>query len=460
MTEQEVTKMKLIRAGHKPSITQIIAQALESSWNQPSGTRRNCMKKHLQLLKGKLEIIEKLDAQILESLETEDEITGEIEKADILKESIAMTMIDLETALREQKNDAPSQSRTAQDRTDEPRQENGARPGTPDSRDTREGSYCNTFAFDAEGSAIKFQYQNKCSNLNDLQKLLFDDQLDSKVVYPQAQFVQSIDSMHCSDDDDAVNWIWLYLCNGMHHRPRAKVYTSVILAGLIPQSQSLLERSLVASSRSHCRTYSVYEKAITVLKKRFGNKQQLINKHVEALLSLLAVTSVYEFRNLRQLYDKVESHVRSLKSIGVAASSCGNLLASILMKIPSDLCLIRHDCDLDQRLKKFWNLETLGIKEGEMPAYNQFIEGITFQEGRYCVQLPWKSTHLPPPDNFNLSQLQLRGLLKHLRQEPSLLQQYDTVIKEQLKEGIVKAVQDPWTSIGEKVHYMLHHGVV
>ncbi|KAL5503389.1 hypothetical protein EMCRGX_G010329 [Ephydatia muelleri] len=246
--------MKLIRAGHKPSITQIIAQALESSWNQPSGTRRNCMKKHLQLLKGKLEIIEKLDAQILESLETEDEITGEIEKADILKESIAMTMIDLETALREQKNDAPSQSRTAQDRTDEPRQENGARPGTPDSRDTRE-----------------------------------------------------------------------------------------VLGGTV--------------SRSHCRTYSVYEKAITVLKKRFGNKQQLINKHVEALLSLLAVTSVYEFRNLRQLYDKVESHVRSLKSIGVAASSCGNLLASILMKIPSDLCLIvsretvEDNWDLDSLLK-------------------------------------------------------------------------------------------------------------
>ena len=31
-----------------------------------------------------------------------------------------------------------------------------------------------------------------------------------------------------------------------------------------------------------------------------------------------------------------------------------------------------HDCDLDQRLKKFWDLETLGIKEGEMPAYRGY----------------------------------------------------------------------------------------
>ena len=79
---------------------------------------------------------------------------------------------------------------------------------------------------------------------------------------------------------------------------------------------------------------------------------------MEALLSLPTVTSVYELRNLLQLYDKVESHVRSLKSIGVAASSYGNLLASILMKkIPSDLCLIvsretvEDNWDLDSLLK-------------------------------------------------------------------------------------------------------------
>ena len=102
-----------------------------------------------------------------------------------------------------------------------------------------------------------------------------------------------------------------------------------------------------------------YGEAITVLKKRFGDKQQLINKHMEAVLSLPAVTSVYELRNLRrQLYEKVESHVRSLKSIGIAALSYGNLLASILMKkIPSDLSLIvsretvEDNCDLDPLVK-------------------------------------------------------------------------------------------------------------
>eukprot|EP00731_Ephydatia_muelleri_P036143 Em0205g6a len=81
--------------------------------------------KSLNFLKGKQGILDKLDAETLERLETEDEITGEIEQADIFKDNVAMTIIDLETALGEQENDAPSQAQT-QDRNDEPPQENGA----------------------------------------------------------------------------------------------------------------------------------------------------------------------------------------------------------------------------------------------------------------------------------------------------------------------------------------------
>ena len=64
MSEQEVTKMKQIQAGHKSSITRFIAQVKEA----PESTEWNAakLKQHLQSLKGKLEIIEKLDAQILE----------------------------------------------------------------------------------------------------------------------------------------------------------------------------------------------------------------------------------------------------------------------------------------------------------------------------------------------------------------------------------------------------------
>ena len=138
-----------------------------------------------------------------------------------------------------------------------------------------------------------------------------------------------------------------------------------------------------------------------------------------------------------------------------------NLITAHALKLEASV-LQCHVCDLDQRLKKFWDLETIGIKEGEMPAYSQLIESITFQDGRYCtcVQLPWINPHPPLVDNLNLSQRRLCNLLRRLRQEPSLLQRYDTVIKEQIKEGIVEVVPDPWAPVVEKVHYLPHHGII
>lgn len=95
MSAQELTKKKRIRAGHKSSVTRIIAQVKETleedDWNAAK------LKQHLQLLQGKQDILNKLDAEILEGLETEDEITGEIEQADIFKENIAITIIDSKT---------------------------------------------------------------------------------------------------------------------------------------------------------------------------------------------------------------------------------------------------------------------------------------------------------------------------------------------------------------------------
>ena len=34
------------------------------------------------------------------------------------------------------------------------------------------------------------------------------------------------------------------------------------------------------------------------------------------------------------------------------------------------------------------------------------------------------------------------------------------MIKEQIKEGIVEVVPDPWAPVVEKVHYISHHGVI
>lgn len=83
---------------------------------------------------------------------------------------------------------------------------------------------------------------------------------------------------------------------------------------------------------------------------------------------------------------------------------------------------------LDDRLRSFWELEALGIRESEKTMYDEFIDAVTFQDGRFQVSLPWKEFHRPLPDNYQLSCSRLRGLLHRLRQTPSILQQYDDII--------------------------------
>ena len=43
---------------------------------------------------------------------------------------------------------------------------------------------------------------------------------------------------------------------------------------------------------------------------------------------------------------------------------------------------------LDGNVRRFWDLESMGIKQRSM--YEEFEEKISFQNNRYEVRLPWK----------------------------------------------------------------------
>ena len=105
--------------------------------------------------------------------------------------------------------------------------------------------------------------------------------------------------------------------------------------------RSLVEKSAAEAISGLTLTADNYKEAVLILKKRFGNKQQIITKHMDILLSLEPVTSQHNLRGLCHLYNLVESQVRGLKSLGVEPSSYGSLLSSVLLqKLPSELRLI------------------------------------------------------------------------------------------------------------------------
>lgn len=105
--------------------------------------------------------------------------------------------------------------------------------------------------------------------------------------------------------------------------------------------RSLLERSAYDTIAGLTLSAANYQEAVEILKKRFGNKQMIIAKHMETLLNTEAVFSDDHLKDLRHLFDTTESHIRSLKSLGIEATSYGPMLSSVLLtKLPPDLRLI------------------------------------------------------------------------------------------------------------------------
>ena len=147
---------------------------------------------------------------------------------------------------------------------------------------------------------------------------------------------------------------------------------------------SLLESAASDAISGLTLTSANYEEAIGVLKKRFGNKQLIVNRHMDLLLNLNTVTSQHDLKGLRKLYDVVESNVRGLRALGVQSSSYGGLLTPILIsKLPTELRLI-----ISRELKEGeWEFESMmevveRERGGSQRAIHRSVES-TSKEARY-----------------------------------------------------------------------------
>ena len=87
----------------------------------------------------------------------------------------------------------------------------------------------------------------------------------------------------------------------------------------------------------------------------------------------------------------------------------------------------------DAELRRFWELESPGLRADEETVHDKFTQRITVNNHRYEVSLPWRQGHPRLPVNFELCRKRLCGLLKRLQQTPELLQEYDDIISDQLK---------------------------
>ncbi|UYV70745.1 hypothetical protein LAZ67_8000420 [Cordylochernes scorpioides] len=92
-----------------------------------------------------------------------------------------------------------------------------------------------------------------------------------------------------------------------------------------------------------CLSEENYDKAVELLKKRFGKGERLIDVHMNNLLALKPLRVTKDVRAFRELYGRILVQIRSLESLGVVVESYGNLLCPLLLKLlPSDLKLELH----------------------------------------------------------------------------------------------------------------------
>ena len=63
---------------------------------------------------------------------------------------------------------------------------------------------------------------------------------------------------------------------------------------------------------------------------------------------------------------------------------------------------------LETQVKRFWDLDSVGIMETDT-VHETFKETITFDDGRYTVELPFQEFHPVLPDNFQLSVARLKN---------------------------------------------------
>ena len=82
-----------------------------------------------------------------------------------------------------------------------------------------------------------------------------------------------------------------------------------------------------------------YREAIKVLQSRNGQKDNAFASHLEKLYNLPAVKNM-DIRKLRDMFDKIETHIQRLKSLGVATKQCEQLLIHLVQpKFPDEIQL-------------------------------------------------------------------------------------------------------------------------
>ena len=312
----ELARQKRVRAGHRSSSTKIMGQVEPClSESPPDASKLTRLKRSLE---DKLQSLSTLDDEIL-GLTPEDSIEAEIVQADECRQNIYEALSRLEIALCQ----PPTESSSIRPVVVAAAPRSRASPASDGTRSPELSSDR------ASGATTTLPTRPRVRL--------------PKITLPRF-------------NGDPVKWLpfWDAYNSSIHVNPEL---TEIDKFSYL---RSLLDHTALEAIAGLSLSSANYEHAIELLHKRFGNKQVIISKHMDALMHMEHISSDRHLKELRYLYDHTESHVRCLRSLGIEASSYGALLSPVLLaKLPPDMRLIVSrkvtdtDLDIEALLKTF-----------------------------------------------------------------------------------------------------------
>ena len=84
------------------------------------------------------------------------------------------------------------------------------------------------------------------------------------------------------------------------------------------------------------------------------------------------------------------------RSVGFSQGRSATMKLRCHTRLDSKIDTCTLEPNLDDQLKQFWELESLGITENEASVYDKFVQQIRFDGQRYEVSLPWSASPTNP----------------------------------------------------------------
>ena len=288
-----ISRKKAAREGHRTTVKRIayaVSEQLDASYSdvnldenkQALALLVSKLHQQRQSLHIKLETIKVVDEKILSIVE--EEIEDEIREADLVNELIQLAIARIDNFLETLKTPVKT--------VDAPKDETPVSPSKVVTSDFLSSNDSVESPVNLPVSAGNVEPSN---NLVESSNPTPSLSLPTHETIPQVK-LPKLDLRKFDGEVSTWPTFWDAFESSIHKNPTfAPIDKFNYLNSLLmkPALDAISGLSLSASN---------YEEAIAILKRRFGNKQQTINRHMDILLHVSPVTN-QDTRKLRELYD-------------------------------------------------------------------------------------------------------------------------------------------------------------